>query len=59
MVTPEHIARFGQINMSQLGGTHKHPKTQMLGVRASQGDTTYHPNSFFLPANTTRVLVDG
>jgi glutaconate CoA-transferase subunit B len=50
MVTPTQIDRFGQINLSQLGGTHHQPKTQMLGVRGFPGNTIYHPNSFFFPA---------
>lgn len=59
MVTPTQIDRFGQINLSQLGGTHKQPKTQMLGVRGFPGNTIYHPNSFFFPSHTTRVFVPG
>jgi glutaconate CoA-transferase, subunit B len=57
MVTPTQIDRFGQINLSQLGGTHKQPKTQMLGVRGFPGNTIYHPNSFFFPSHTARVFV--
>jgi glutaconate CoA-transferase, subunit B len=59
MVTPTQIDRFGQINLSQLGGTHKQPKTQMLGVRGFPGNTIYHPNSFFFPSHTARVFVEG
>ena len=59
MVTPTQIDRFGQINLSQLGGTHKQPKTQMLGVRGFPGNTIYHPNSFFFPSHTPRVFVPG
>lgn len=59
MVTPTQIDRFGQINLSQLGGTHQQPKTQMLGVRGFPGNTIYHPNSFFFPAHTARVFVEG
>ncbi len=59
MVTPTQIDRYGQINLSQLGGTHKQPKTQMLGVRGFPGNTIYHPNSFFFPSHTKRVFVDG
>jgi len=59
MVTPTQIDRYGQINLSQLGGTHRQPKTQMLGVRGFPGNTIYHPNSFFFPAHTTRVFVPG
>jgi glutaconate CoA-transferase subunit B len=58
MVTPTQIDRFGQINLSQLGGTHSQPKTQMLGVRGFPGNTIYHPNSFFFPAHSTRVFVE-
>lgn len=57
MVTPTQIDRFGQINLSQLGGTHRQPKTQMLGVRGFPGNTIYHPNSFFFPSHTPRVFV--
>jgi glutaconate CoA-transferase, subunit B len=59
MVTPTQIDRFGQINLSRLGGTHQQPKTQMLGVRGFPGNTIYHPNSFFFPSHTPRVFVPG
>lgn len=59
MVTPTQIDRFGQINLSQLGGTHQQPKTQMLGVRGFPGNTIYHPNSFFFPSHSPRVFVEG
>lgn len=59
MVTPTQIDRFGQINLSYLGGTHAQPKTQMLGVRGFPGNGIYHPNSFFFPAHSTRIFVDG
>jgi glutaconate CoA-transferase, subunit B len=59
MVTPTQIDRFGQINLSQLGGTHRQPKTQMLGVRGFPGNTICHPNSFFFPGHSTRVFVPG
>ena len=57
MVTPTQIDRFGQINLSYMGGTHAQPKVQMLGVRGFPGNTIYHPNSFFFPAHSTRVFV--
>lgn len=59
MVTPTQIDRFGQINLSYMGGTHAQPKTQMLGVRGFPGNTIYHANSFFFPAHTSRVFVAG
>ncbi|MBB3926923.1 glutaconate CoA-transferase subunit B [Sphingobium jiangsuense] len=59
MVTPTQLDRFGQINLSYLGGSHAQPKTQMLGVRGFPGNTIYHPNSFFFPAHSPRVFVPG
>ena len=57
MVTPTQLDRFGQINLSYLGGTYDKPKTQMLGVRGFPGNTIYHPNSFFFPAHSARTFV--
>lgn len=57
MVTPTQLDRFGQINLSFMGGTYRQPKTQMLGVRGFPGNTIYHPNSFFFPAHGPRVFV--
>ncbi|MEZ5744862.1 MAG: ketoacid CoA transferase [Sphingomonadaceae bacterium] len=59
MVTPTQIDRFGQINLSYMGGTHAQPKVQMLGVRGFPGNTIYHANSFFFPAHSPRVFVPG
>jgi glutaconate CoA-transferase subunit B len=59
MVTPTQIDRFGQTNLSALGGTHKQPKVQMLGVRGFPGNSVYHPNSMFIPAHSARVFCAG
>lgn len=59
MVTPTQIDRFGQTNLSALGGTHRQPKVQMLGVRGFPGNSVYHANSMFIPAHSTRVFVAG
>ncbi len=59
MVTPTQIDRFGQTNLSQLGGTHKQPKVQMLGVRGFPGNSIYHANSMFIPFHSIRTLVEG
>jgi glutaconate CoA-transferase subunit B len=59
MVTPTQIDRFGQTNLSQLGGTHRQPKTQMLGVRGFPGNSIYHANSMFIPTHSRRVFVEG
>lgn len=59
MVTPTQIDRFGQTNLSRLGGTHRQPKIQMLGVRGFPGNSIYHPNSMFIPFHSKRTFVEG
>jgi glutaconate CoA-transferase subunit B len=59
MVTPTQVDRFGQTNLSALGGTHAQPKTQMLGARGFPGNGIYHANSMFIPVHSARVFVAG
>lgn len=59
MVGPTQIDRFGQANISALGGTYQQPKIQMLGVRGFPGNSISHANSFFVPAHSKRVFVEG
>lgn len=59
MVTPTQVDRFGQTNLSALGGTHDRPKVQMLGARGFPGNGIYHANSIFIPVHSTRVFVAG
>lgn len=59
MVTPTQVDRFGQMNISYLGGTHAKPKTQMLGARGFPGNSIYHANSIFIPAHSKRAFVEG
>ena len=59
LVGPTQIDRFGQSNISALGGTYDAPKVQMLGVRGFPGNSISHANSFFVPAHSTRVFIDG
>lgn len=56
---PTQIDRFGQSNISALGGTYQKPKVQMLGTRGFPGNSICHANSFFVPAHNTRVFVEG
>ncbi len=58
MVGPTQIDRFGQANISALGGSYEQPKVQMLGVRGFPGNSISHANSFFVPAHNTRVFVE-
>jgi len=59
LVMPTQIDRFGQANISCLGGTHAQPKTQLLGARGFPGNSTHHANSFFVPTHNTRAFVAG
>ena len=59
MIGPTQIDRFGQSNISCIGGTYDKPKVQMLGVRGLPGNSISHANSFFVPDHNSRVFVDG
>lgn len=59
MVGPSQIDRFGQSNISALGGSYDKPKSQMLGARGFPGNSISHANSFFVPTHNKRVFVEG
>lgn len=59
LVGPTQVDKFGQSNISAIGGTHQHPKVQMLGVRGFPGNSINHANSFFIPDHNSRVFLDG
>lgn len=59
MVSPTQIDRFGQTNLSCLGGTYAQPKVQMLGVRGFPGNSIHHVNSMFVPTHSKRIFVEG
>lgn len=59
LVAPNQIDRFGQTNISCIGGTYEQPKTQILGVRGYPGNSISHRNSFFVPSHTKQVFVAG
>jgi len=59
MVGPTQIDKYGQTNISALGGTYDQPKVQMLGARGFPGNSICHANSFFVPSHNTRVFMNG
>lgn len=59
MVGPIQIDRFGQANISMVGGDHARPKSMMLGVRGFPGNSINHANSFFVPNHNPKVFVAG
>lgn len=59
MIGPTQIDKFGQCNISTLGGTYEQPKIQMLGVRGLPGNSISHANSLFVPSHNPKVFVSG
>lgn len=59
MIGPTQVDKYGQSNISTLGGTYESPKIQMLGVRGLPGNSISHANSLFVPSHNTRVFVEG
>ena len=59
MVGPTQVDRFGQGNISMVGGDYAKPKSMMLGVRGFPGNSINHANSFFVPNHSPKVFVAG
>ena len=59
MVTPVQMDRWGQGNISALGGDLQKPKVAMLGLRGFPGNSICHKNSMFLPNHSKRTFVEG
>lgn len=59
MVGPIQVDRFGQANISMVGGDYARPKSMMLGVRGFPGNSINHANSFFVPNHSSKVFVAG
>jgi len=59
MVGPTQVDRFGQGNISAIGGSYAKPKVMMLGVRGFPGNSISHKNSFFVPNHSKQVFVEG
>jgi glutaconate CoA-transferase subunit B len=58
LVGPTQIDRYGQANISCLGGSYDKPKTMMLGVRGFPGNSISHGNSFFVPGHSKNVFIE-
>ncbi|WP_320838450.1 ketoacid CoA transferase [Zhongshania sp.] len=56
---PTQIDRYGQANISAMGGDYQKPKVQMLGVRGFPGNSICHANSYMVPAHGKRVFIEG
>jgi glutaconate CoA-transferase subunit B len=54
---PTQIDRFGQANISALGGDYNKPKVQMLGMRGFPGNSICHANSYMVPVHSSRVFI--
>ncbi len=58
MMVPSQIDRYGNINISAIGGDFRRPKVQLLGVRGAPGNTVSHPCSYWVPKHTPRAFVE-
>ncbi|MCC2657604.1 MAG: ketoacid CoA transferase [Panacagrimonas sp.] len=59
MIGPTQIDRFGQSNLSVVGGTYEKPRSAILGVRGLPGNQINHANSYFVANHGPRVFVEG
>lgn len=59
MIGPSQIDRWGQTNLSVVGGSYEKPKSAILGVRGLPGNSINHANSMFVPSHGPRVFVAG
>ncbi|HEY9034377.1 MAG TPA: ketoacid CoA transferase [Pseudomonadales bacterium] len=59
MIGPTQVDKYGQANISAIGGSYEQPKIQMLGVRGLPGNSICHANSFFVPSHNKKVFVEG
>lgn len=59
MIGPSQIDRWGQCNLSAVGGTYERPKSAILGVRGLPGNSINHANSLFVLSHNPRTFVAG
>jgi len=59
MIGPTQIDRWGQCNLSAVGGTYEKPKSAILGVRGLPGNSINHANSLFVLNHSPRTFVAG
>jgi len=59
MIGPTQVDRWGQCNLSVVGGSYEKPKSAILGVRGLPGNSINHANSFFVPNHGPRTFVSG
>lgn len=57
MMMPSQIDRYGNANISFIGGEYERPKVQLLGVRGAPGNTVNHPTSYWIPKHSPRSFV--
>src|ERR1700731_2442749 len=59
MIGPTQIDRWGQCNLSAVGGSYEKPKSAILGVRGLPGNSVNPPNLLFVPNHGPRTFVAG
>jgi acyl CoA:acetate/3-ketoacid CoA transferase beta subunit len=58
MMGASQIDRFGNQNISAVGGDWNRPKAQLIGVRGAPGNTVNHPTSYWIAKHTPKVFVE-
>jgi acyl CoA:acetate/3-ketoacid CoA transferase beta subunit len=57
MMLPSQIDRFGNSNISAIGGDFSRPARALLGMRGAPGNTACHPTSYWVPRHQARTFV--
>ena len=57
MMMPSQLDRFGNMNISAIGGDFARPDRALIGMRGAPGNTICHPTSYWVPRHQPRVFV--
>lgn len=58
MMGATQVDRYGNQNISSLGGTPRQPRTQLLGFRGAPGNTINDTTSYWVPSHGPKVFVE-
>lgn len=58
MMGATQVDRYGNQNISSLGGTPDRPRTQLLGFRGAPGNTINDTTSYWVPNHGAKVFVE-
>lgn len=58
MMGATQVDRFGNQNIAAIGPDPTRPKVQLLGFRGAPGNTVNNPTSYWVPRQSSKVLVE-